>query len=59
MFQHPHFIPTPHAAFFSEESVEDLQHTSAGQVRDCLTGKDPAPIVNPEYAKHAPRFGKL
>jgi D-3-phosphoglycerate dehydrogenase len=59
MFQHPHFIPTPHAAFFSEESVEDLQHTSAGQVRDCLTGKVPAPIVNPEYAKHAPRFGKL
>jgi len=56
LFQHPGFIPTPHAAFFSEESVESLQHTSAGQVRDALTGKNPTPIVNPDYAKHAPRF---
>jgi hypothetical protein len=39
--------------------VEDLQHTSAGQVRDVLTGKVPSPIVNPDYAKHAPRFKKL
>ncbi len=56
LFQHPRFIPTPHSAFFSEESVENLQHISAGQVRDALTGKSPAPIVNPDYVKHVPRF---
>ena len=59
LFRHPRFIPTPHAAFYSEESVANLQHTSAGQVRDCLTGRIPAPIVNPGYASHAPRFGRL
>jgi D-3-phosphoglycerate dehydrogenase len=58
LFQHPRFIPTPHAAFYSEESAENLQHTSAGQVRDCLTGKTPTPIVNPDYLKHAPRFSR-
>lgn len=58
LFQHPRFIPTPHAAFYSEESAENLQHTSAGQVRDCLTGKTPTPIVNPDYAKYRPRFAK-
>ncbi len=59
LFQHPHFIGTPHSAFYSEESVEDLQHTSAGQVRDVLTGQVPSPIVNPDYAKHTPRFKPL
>jgi D-3-phosphoglycerate dehydrogenase len=59
LFQHPHFIGTPHAAFYSEESVRDLQHISAGQVRDALTGKVPSPIVNPDYAKHTPRFKPL
>jgi D-3-phosphoglycerate dehydrogenase len=56
IFAHPHFIGTPHSAFYSEESVENLQHTSAGQARDALTGKTPAPIVNPDYAKHPARF---
>jgi D-3-phosphoglycerate dehydrogenase / 2-oxoglutarate reductase len=56
LFQHPRFIPTPHAAFYSEESAENLQHTSAGQVRDCLTGKIPTPIVNPDYVKFPSRF---
>jgi D-3-phosphoglycerate dehydrogenase len=59
LFQHPHFIGTPHSAFYSEESVEDLQHTSAGQVRDCLRGRTPSPIVNPDYAQHKPRFAGL
>jgi D-3-phosphoglycerate dehydrogenase len=58
LFQHPRFIATPHAAFYSEESVESLQHTSAGQVRDALTGKTPSPIVNPDYMKYPARFGK-
>jgi D-3-phosphoglycerate dehydrogenase len=56
LFLHPRFIPTPHAAFYSEESAENLQHTSAGQVRDALTGKTPSPIVNPDYVKHTARF---
>jgi len=56
LFKHERFIPTPHASFYSEESAENLQHISAGQVRDCLTGKTPSPIVNPDYTKYAPRF---
>ncbi|HEX7926300.1 MAG TPA: C-terminal binding protein [bacterium] len=59
LFAHPLFIGTPHSAFYSEESVEDLQHTSAGQVRDVLTKKVPSHIVNPDYAKHTPRFKPL
>ena len=56
LFSHPHFIATPHAAFYSEESVEDLQHTSATQVLDALSGRVPSPIVNPDYVKVKPRF---
>ena len=58
IFQHPHFIGTPHASFYSEESVENLQRMSAGQVFQCLSGQTPDNIVNPEYANHAPRTGR-
>ena len=53
LFAHPHFIATPHAAFYSEESVRNLQTLAAEQVRDCLLGKTPGNIVNPDYVKHA------
>ena len=55
IFQHPHFIATPHAAFYSEESVEDMQTTVANQVLARLTGKIPEYIVNPDYTKHPPQ----
>jgi D-3-phosphoglycerate dehydrogenase len=56
LFRHPLFIATPHCAFYSEESVENLQHTSAGQVFQALSGQTPGNIVNPDYRNHTPRF---
>ena len=55
IFQHPHFLATPHVAFFSEESVENLQTIVANQVLDRLTGKAPEFLVNPDYQNHPPR----
>lgn len=56
IFAQERFIATPHAAFYSEESVENLQRTSAGQVADCLQGRTPGDIVNPDYAQVTPRW---
>ena len=58
VFSHPNFVATPHASFFSEESVENLQRMAAGQVRDCLMGQTPGNIVNPDFADHRPRFAE-
>ena len=58
LFQHPHFIATPHAAFYSEESVENLQRLAAGQVAAFLKGQTPENIVNPDYRHHVPRWKK-
>ncbi len=42
----PRVIVTPHAAFVSVESLEDLRTRTARQVVDCLSGREPAHIVN-------------
>lgn len=55
LFQHPHFIATPHASFYSEESVEELQRLAANQVFQCLSGTKPDNVVNPQYAAAPPR----
>ena len=46
LLHHPKAIITPHAAFYSEESVLDLQRTAATQVADVLSGRLPDSIVN-------------
>lgn len=56
IFQLPQFIATPHSSFYSEESVEILQHMSAGQVRKALMGEEVDHIVNPQYREHTPRW---
>ena len=56
IFQHERFIATPHAAFYSEESVENLRHLAAGQVKALLSGGTPDNIVNPRYREHPPRY---
>jgi D-3-phosphoglycerate dehydrogenase len=48
LVQHPRAIITPHAAFYSEESVLDLQTTAARQMAEVLRGRRPEHIVNPE-----------
>ena len=56
LFHHERFIATPHASFYSEESVRNLQTLAAGQVRALLSGRDPENIVNPAYTQHKPRY---
>ena len=46
-------IITPHAAFWSEESINDLQISAAKGVLEVLTGKIPDAIVNPEVLQRA------
>ena len=44
----PRVIVTPHAAFVSRESLENLRTRSASQVATFLTGGRPENVVNPE-----------
>jgi D-3-phosphoglycerate dehydrogenase len=44
-------ILTAHAAFLSEESVYDLQVSTASEVARVLTGKTPKSMVNPDALK--------
>jgi len=41
-------IITPHAAFYSESAIEELQHKAAGRVVQALKGEQPSNIINPE-----------
>jgi D-3-phosphoglycerate dehydrogenase / 2-oxoglutarate reductase len=47
LLRHSKTIVTPHAAFNSEESLEELRTTAASQMRDILQGKKPEFFVNP------------
>jgi D-3-phosphoglycerate dehydrogenase len=40
-------IITPHAAFYSESAIEELQHKAAGRVVQALRGEVPPNIINP------------
>ncbi len=42
-------IHTPHAAFYSTESLEELQTKTTWECRRLLTGLEPENLVNPEY----------
>ncbi|MEX0675475.1 MAG: C-terminal binding protein [Pirellulales bacterium] len=42
----PRVIVTPHSAFASEESLADLRARTARQVAQCLSGAQPAHVVN-------------
>ena len=47
-FNDPRVIVTPHAAFVSEESVEELRRRATENVTCCLRGERPEHVVNPE-----------
>jgi D-3-phosphoglycerate dehydrogenase len=53
LVRHPKAIITPHAAFNSEESLEELQRTAASQMADVLSGKLPQFVVNPEVLRQS------
>lgn len=40
-------IVTPHAAFYSDDSINELEVTAANQVAQALSGQVPANLVNP------------
>jgi D-3-phosphoglycerate dehydrogenase len=42
-------IHTPHAAFYTAESLAELQEKAAGEVKRALLGDEPTRLVNPEY----------
>jgi D-3-phosphoglycerate dehydrogenase len=50
---HPLTIVTPHAAFNSVESVEELRKTAASQMADLLSSKVPDFVINPEVFKQS------
>lgn len=41
-------VLTPHAAFYSQESIAEVQRRAAQLVADVLRGKQPADLANPE-----------
>jgi D-3-phosphoglycerate dehydrogenase len=46
-FNDPRVVVTPHAAFVSVESLENLRGRVARQVAECLLGRVPENVVNP------------
>ena len=54
----PGVIATPHTAFYSGESVLELERLAAQNVADILSGRRPADVVNPEVLA-LPRWSHL
>jgi D-3-phosphoglycerate dehydrogenase len=50
--QAPNMILTPHLAFYSRESVIELQTKAADEVARALRGEPPRSPVNPDVLKH-------
>ena len=49
----PDVIVTPHAAFYSEEAIDDLTRRAAEQVAQALRGGVPANLVNPQVLEQS------
>jgi D-3-phosphoglycerate dehydrogenase / 2-oxoglutarate reductase len=47
-YNDPRVIVTPHAAFYSSESVDELRRRASRQVGERLAGRRPENVVNPE-----------
>lgn len=49
----PNIILTPHAAFYSEAAIAELQQKAAGHVAQALRGEWPGNVVNPQVRQQA------
>lgn len=58
LFSQPNLIATPHVAFYSEESLVELQTKAAENVAAILTGRRPMALVNPTVLS-LPRWSHL
>lgn len=58
LLQQPSLIATPHVAFYSEESVQELQRLAAENVAAVLSGRRPPTVVNREVLD-LPRWATL
>jgi D-3-phosphoglycerate dehydrogenase / 2-oxoglutarate reductase len=54
----PNLVATPHVAFYSEESLADLQVQAAENVAAVLSGKRPGPVINRQVLS-LPRWAHL
>lgn len=54
----PNLLTTPHVAFYSEESVVELEVKAAQNVADILSGRRPGPVINPQVLD-LPRWAHL
>lgn len=54
----PNLLTTPHVAFYSEESVVELEIKAAQNVADILSGRRPGPVINPQVFD-LPRWANL
>src|SRR5690606_37130289 len=48
LFRHPRVIATPHSAFVSEESLQELRARAAQQIAEVLHGRRPQNVINPQ-----------
>jgi D-3-phosphoglycerate dehydrogenase len=58
LLKFPNVIATPHVAFYSEQSLRDLEIQAAENVAAVLSGRRPASVVNPEVLD-LPRWSHL
>lgn len=52
LIQMDRVIHSPHAAFYSRESLIELQEKAAWEARRVLTGESPVHLVNPQYKRN-------
>jgi D-3-phosphoglycerate dehydrogenase len=54
LFHLENIIHTPHAAFYTAESLAELQEKAALEMKRVLMGEEPKRLVNPEYQDAKP-----